>query len=140
MSVVGAAWLADLTNRTDKAQPDRSLEVKPRSLEVKLKVLIPVLVLIIIVALCLWLCWLRRWWRLQRERHVKVMDEIEMEFVDDLDEKDLDILPMASHRRSNCGGAVQRAETLSFDTADSAWESIDPMSHSEVFPKSSGTS
>ena len=124
------------------AQPDRSLE-EPSGADLsnleKFEGLIAVLVLILVVGLCWWLWRLRRWWKEQRERHVKVLDEIEMcepaseprpipaqfrsrprcpafnlrnrsstsalgccrrEFVDDLDDKDLDIMPMAGHRRS----------------------------------------
>ena len=59
---------------------DRSLEEPAGSaskLE-QLEVLVAVLVLVLVALLCVWLWRLRRWWREQRERHVKVLDEIEM--------------------------------------------------------------
>ena len=63
------------------AQPERSLE-EPRGadssgFETGVE-MIAVLVLVLIAVLCLWLWRLRRWWKEQRERHVKVLDEIEM--------------------------------------------------------------
>ena len=59
---------------------DRSLE-EPAGASSKLEqleVLVAVLVLVLVALLCVWLWRLRRWWREQRERHVKVLDEIEM--------------------------------------------------------------
>jgi len=59
---------------------DRSLE-EPAGAATKLEqieALVAVLVLVTAALLCVWLWRLRRWWREQRERHVKVLDEIEM--------------------------------------------------------------
>ena len=59
---------------------DRSLE-EPAGAATKLEqieALVVVLVLVTAAVLCVWLWRLRRWWREQRERHVKVLDEIEM--------------------------------------------------------------
>ena len=72
--------LAYMAESTPLDNLDRSLEEPAGSaskLE-QLEVLVAVLVLVLVALLCVWLWRLRRWWREQRERHVKVLDEIEM--------------------------------------------------------------
>ena len=72
--------MAERMEATPLDNLDRSLEEPAGSaskLE-QLEVLVAVLVLVLVALLCVWLWRLRRWWREQRERHVKVLDEIEM--------------------------------------------------------------
>ena len=74
------AYMAESREATPLDNLDRSLEEPAGSaskLE-QLEVLVAVLVLVLVALLCVWLWRLRRWWREQRERHVKVLDEIEM--------------------------------------------------------------
>ena len=84
----GARWCVGMEAQQEEAPStstapdnlDRSLE-EPAGAATKLEqieALVVVLVLVTAAVLCVWLWRLRRWWREQRERHVKVLDEIEM--------------------------------------------------------------